>query len=289
MQGFFKLLILFISIKVPLSAMHFVRVARKSPRRSVPTRYYTIDQKKHDGHKKDTSTTITYKGQQFTPVEFAGHIALQVAATSMNLFKEIAHVEDIECPCIKPYLMLPAGDFYSENRFRIIEAKPKLKEARHKYAIAELQLEYAIGQYKDSSAEVVKLQAIKQNLCSNLDRCCKQFANEMTKKRIRNGTNGVLLSFFPTVALLAIGEPGLAGVSLCFFSIGGLIPTCAFTVDACMPEKLGRKAAALGKYIEYKTTEINGALEEVVTKAPLKSVASPEIKYLSAPQKTDSH
>lgn len=263
--------------------MHFVRVARKSPKRSIPTRHYTVEQKKHDLHKKDVSTTITYKGQHFTPVGFAGHVALQVTAKGMNLFKELIHIEDVQCACIKPYLILPVDKERTNS---------ELKWLYQKYAISNLQLEYAIEQYKDSPSEIIKLQMLQKTLCPNLnqcrEKCCNQFSRERFKVGVSIGTRGVLLSLVPPAIGAILVNPEFAGVPFIFFSIPGLTFSLVSALLPVLQEKSERKSAALAKYIEYKTTEINSVLEEVVTKAPLKNIALPEIKYLSAPQKTDS-
>lgn len=263
-----------ISFNAVLLPMHFTRVAKTKPRIHTVTRNY-VARKPQDDINNQKPTTISYKGNHYTPLELAQYAALQGLTIGMNVVKKCADSK-VECKCVLPYMCFPASeDIYPATQSE--NGGPSVRE-RHQMAKQRLLNACAyLGENKDVSED---LKALQQALCPHTRECFKKLRFQAFKKPV-----------FVTLAAVTVPmiNPGMTFGALC----GWALYMGAYSVKD--ESQADHVLHGLLRHLHQETKAINAALKKaepyIMEKAKLQkeptSKAAKQPLYLPLPQKKD--
>ncbi len=246
-----------------LLPMQLARAAKtKSPMRRVARNYATTPQ---DDAKKQKPTIISYKGNDYTPLELAQHVALQGLASGMNVVKKCAD-SNVECKCIAPYNCIPSEE---------IEYYHHIRSA---HASLQKRLEYACEYIGDNHALSAELNRVKSELCPRSSECNRKLHLQMFRKPITAACIAFTLSLNPVTAPV---------------SCIGLVAYCLYLIKN--EDDVSRPIESLHRHLDKENDAIRTVLTKaepyIMEKAKLQkepiSKAATQPLYLPLPKKKD--
>ncbi len=227
MHSFFRLFLVLTISHMPITAMHTLRTANKTARKTVPTRRYISEPKKIEQPPAST-----------TPIQ----------------------MKQAECSCIKPYLILSLSTLRSVQDNSAITICERLNESKLNYTLAKEQLKESSIFYNDIPSIQRELLSLEANTCPNVDTCCKKITYKMKTKRFIRGL-GITTTSMTILALIGFDMVGVILLG------GGALGIVSFVGSYCAYEMSfdeEKKIHAMIECLNNRTHTINSTLYKIL-------------------------